>query len=82
MEGARREVRGDGEGDGMTDTPLLQGAYNVPDAGRYLGISESSMWALLSERPDRFGNYKIKGRRVVYREDLDGYLAEVRASAA
>lgn len=54
-------------------------AFSVTDAGRVVGLSRTSMWRLIAS--GELKTFKIGGRTLVAREDLQALVSRHRSAA-
>ncbi len=66
----------------MSDTTMNIGdklVYNVDEAAELLSIGRTMVFQLIAE--GRLGSLKIGHRRLVPRQDLEAFIAELRSPA-
>ena len=66
----------------MSDTTMSTGdklAYNVDEAAELLSIGRTMVFQLIAE--GRLGSLKIGNRRLIPRQDLEAFIAELRTPA-
>jgi excisionase family DNA binding protein len=54
-------------------------AYSVPDAGRMVGLSRTTMWRLIAS--GELKTFKIGGRTLIAREDFQALVSRHRTAA-